>query len=277
MTEQATINVGLIGQSISNSVSPLIHRGFFRSCGINGEYSLWQLPDARMLASFVDKVRRRSIRGFNVTMPYKLSIIDYLDELDELARLTGSVNVVVNDNGWLKGYNTDVEGVEHLIRNNRLEIGGQVALLGCGGAARAAAVALIQYDCQLFSVVRDLKSINVAHMRNICDRIGVVQEQNCGRVLESCGIIVNGLPPVGAKEFISHHAAIVNSKSYEIIIDLNYFPPVTDFVKGFCKAKKVVGGIDMLAGQAMKAFSLWTGCVPVFTENSLPKYDERRL
>ncbi|MEI6286395.1 MAG: hypothetical protein WCP79_07815 [Bacillota bacterium] len=261
--KQTAINVGLIGFPIEQSLSPKLHEEFFRLSGIEGSYSLWPLPERGMLANFVDKARHKGVRGFNVTIPHKLSIISYLDELDELAERIGAVNTVVNIAGALKGYNTDVSGVRYLLENNGMAINNQsVALLGSGGAARAAAVVLAQSGCDIFCIVRDINSINVTQMQNICDRIYFVQENNCSQALSDCKIIVNALPPPVANKIFLQNSGIISKQFYYAIIDLNYFALSADYLGRFKDSASVVGGMDMLIGQAAEAFYLWTGYRP---------------
>ena len=232
--QQSAINIGLIGYPIEQSLSPKLHNEFFRLSGVKGSYNLWSLPERGMLANFVDKARHKNIRGFNVTIPHKLSVISYLDELEELAARIGSVNTVVNIDGEMKGYNTDVQGVRYLLESNLVEISNRsVALLGSGGAARAAAVVLAESDCDIFCIVRDLNSINVTQMQNICDRIYFVQDKTCAQALMDCEIIVNALPPQAAAQLFAENAEIIREQFFFAVIDLNYFSPSADFVGRF--------------------------------------------
>ena len=262
------VKVGLIGFPIEQSLSPRLHNEFFRLGNIAGSYSLWPQPDATKLASFVDKVRTKGIRGFNVTIPYKLSILNYLDELDELAAQAGSVNTVVNCGGWLTGYNTDVSGIEYLLTRNAITAANRaVALVGCGGAARAAALALARHGCSIFCIVRDLKSINVTQMQKICDRIYFVQEKDCAPILAQCEIVVNALPPQVADVFAEKLSATIKQCPHCAVIDLNYYPPRTVFMDCLGSRSALAGGLDMLIGQALEAFCLWTGQRPLLPDD----------
>lgn len=100
---------GLIGYPVGHSLSPLMHNDAFENLGIDAHYEAIQIePDSFKVE--VEKLKKQQIKGFNVTIPYKVDIMDLLDEVDPLARAIGAVNTVVNQNGRYVGYNTDGDG-----------------------------------------------------------------------------------------------------------------------------------------------------------------------
>ena len=137
--------IGLIGYPLAHSISPAFQQAALDHLGIDARYELWETErDAQ--AERVAGIRRPDCLGANVTVPYKELIIPMLDEIDPLAARIGAVNTIVNRDGRLCGYNTDMTGFARALR----EEGGfdpsgtHVVLLGAGGAGRAATMALVQ-------------------------------------------------------------------------------------------------------------------------------------
>jgi len=129
----------VIGNPVEQSRSPELFRKFFQQGGIDADYQKVQLEE-KELAGFCDKIRSDSAyKGFNVTIPHKINIMEYLDEVDPLAQEIGAVNAVVNRSGKLKGYNTDYLALKSVFQN----IGGKALILGAGGAAKATIKALV--------------------------------------------------------------------------------------------------------------------------------------
>lgn len=129
---------GLLGRNISYSLSPLIFNSVFSKRQLPHSYGTFDIRQGE-LNRFVDSVRLLNIAGFNITIPYKEKIIQLIDKLDDTAKAVGAVNLVVNDNGKLTGYNTDIYGIKKTIESHlgtHLR-GNNVALIGAGGSSKA--------------------------------------------------------------------------------------------------------------------------------------------
>lgn len=128
---------GIIGDDINYSLSPVIYRKLFEWKQIDAVYNIFNLKQAE-LASFVGAVRLLGLNGFNVTTPHKRRILEHIDKADRLTKLTQSANLVINRGGKLYAYNTDFQGVKQSIESLlKYDVkGGNVAVLGSGGAAQ---------------------------------------------------------------------------------------------------------------------------------------------
>jgi shikimate dehydrogenase len=130
----------VIGNPIAHSLSPLIHNAAFREKGLNYVYVAFQVED---LKDAIAGVKALGIRGLSVTIPHKIEIVPYLDDIDSLALAIGSVNTVVNSHGRLKGYNSDGSGALKALKDAGVILSGsRVVIIGSGGAARAVAFTL---------------------------------------------------------------------------------------------------------------------------------------
>ncbi|MGH7230586.1 MAG: shikimate dehydrogenase family protein, partial [Nitrospiraceae bacterium] len=132
---------GLLGNPVEHSLSPAIHNAAFQKLGLNFVYLAFRVED---LAAAVQGLRALgNVRGFSVTIPHKVSILPFLDEVETTARHIGSVNTIVVENGKLTGYNTDASGALRALTDAGVALKGRrVVMLGSGGAARAIAFAL---------------------------------------------------------------------------------------------------------------------------------------
>jgi shikimate dehydrogenase len=131
----------VIGDPVSHSVSPAIHNRAIRRLGIDAVYLALRVT-GEMLECFVSMCRLNRVLGFNVTIPHKIAVASLVDTLDESAELTGGVNTVrVGER--LEGFNTDVAGVEKSLVNAGFKGGGVAAVVGAGGGAWAAVLALL--------------------------------------------------------------------------------------------------------------------------------------
>ncbi|HLQ10671.1 MAG TPA: shikimate dehydrogenase, partial [Ktedonobacteraceae bacterium] len=148
--------VGLVGYPVAHSRSPQMHNAAFREIGFDAEYTLWETPPGT-LAERVASLRAPDMLGANVTIPYKEDVVPLLDECDTLAARIGAVNTIVNRNGKLIGYNTDAPGMLRALAEfpgfSFDSRGKETVILGTGGAARAAAIALIDYGAQSVSIL----------------------------------------------------------------------------------------------------------------------------
>jgi len=149
MSEQKKFNsslpvlLGVMGDPIAHSKSPAMHNAALQAAGVNGMYMpLHVHPD--QLEAAVRGIVALGYRGVNVTIPHKEQVMQYLDVIDESARLIGAVNTIVNEGGTLTGYNTDGIGYVRSLKEEAVpELAGKrIAVLGAGGAARGVIYAL---------------------------------------------------------------------------------------------------------------------------------------
>ncbi len=128
---------GLLGEKLSHSYSPKIHKLILQHIKSDGEYKLFPARKPK-IDEIINKVREGHIKGLNVTIPYKMEVMKYLDGISEEAEYIGAVNTICLKKGKLIGYNTDSIGFKNTLTNNKIEVENKnVAVLGSGGAAKA--------------------------------------------------------------------------------------------------------------------------------------------
>lgn len=252
---------GIIGYPLSHSLSPRIHQAAFDHLDLDGKYLV--LPTKpEELSSLVEVVRELNIRGINVTIPHKEAIIPFLDEVDEMARLTGAVNTVINREGRLTGMNTDVDGVAGTFLKAGISPNGRNALvIGAGGAARACCAFMVDVGSSVSLVNRSMERAKglAQHIKGV----RVISKSEALR--EDYDIIVN-CTPLGMKGF-PDRSPIDSSifREGQFVMDTIYNPPLTRFLK---EAEKrgafICSGTDMLIYQAIAAFGVWTGIEPPY-------------
>jgi len=254
---------GLIGYPIKHSLSPWIHQQFMEKANIIGEYNLFEINLETDFKNEINKLRQKNINGFNVTVPYKETIINELDELDEQAQKIGAVNTVLNSNGKLIGYNTDglgyvksLEGAYPAIKNKELNI----LLLGAGGAARGIYNGLkssgylnVDIANRTLEKAEEIKHTNISGMTN------VLTLNEAEQVLDRYDIVIQ-TTSVGMKPNIDTQIISLDKlKSTAIISDIVYQPIMTQFLKeGKKRGASIHKGHTMLLYQAELAFNIWT-------------------
>ena len=246
----------LIGHPLGHSMSPFIHNQLFEMAGRNAEYTLSDIAPEN-LESEIDDIK--SLDGFNITIPHKIAVMKFLDELDETAMRYGAVNCVSKRNGKLTGYNTDCLG---FVRSaEKLALDGNVLLLGCGGVGRMIAVELALKGASItMAVIHEAvndaeKLISEIHSINPDTDIRYIM---MNEISGSYDLLVNATPvgmypkcdvcPV-SDDIISDCGAV---------FDVIYNPVKTLLVKkAEAMGKKTVGGMAMLVLQAVKAHEIW--------------------
>ena len=267
-------SVGLIGFPVSHSLSPLMQQAAFDELGIAACYILWETRHDQ-LAEKIDSLRSPVILGANVTIPYKEDVFAMVDECDPLATRIGAINTIVNRDGRLYGYNTDAPGFISALRGFNLQqfdcAGAKVVILGTGGAARAASVALLEKD--VGEIV--LLGRNESHLRTIQSHLNIISD-----TLDKTTVIrgtVFGYPEVS--ELLSNAKLVVNATSIglkvddskllidvdvlpvsAIVMDMIFNPPLTPLLRSAKEhGCRVINGLSMLLYQGALAFELWTG------------------
>lgn len=261
MIKGTTKMMCLLGNPVSHSLSPGLHNELCKLNEFDGCYTAFS-PTSDDLGSAIKGLKALGSIGFNVTFPYKEAVIPFIDEIDEDAKLLNAVNTVVIKENKTIGYNTDVYGVEQLLKVNGVQVENQVAcILGTGGASRAVAVALIKQGVKRIDFY-SRKIRDNAFIKSIGDKCEVnnfeysMFEEN--KVLYKA--IINGTP-LGMKAYKNERAVDpVNLNPSTVVIDLIYSPKETNLLT-FASEQgyNIVNGYDMLYYQGLKAFSLWTG------------------
>jgi len=261
--------IGLIGENIENSLSPLFHNQIILKHSLNFCYLPFQVAEAD-LGEAIQGIRALNIRGVNITFPYKEKVIEFLDELEESARRIGAVNTIVNNKGNLSGYNTDVIGFKKSLQDKGKFVikEKKAVILGAGGAARGVIYTLLEEGIeeinifnrtlekaekikQDFSPFFPWSSINIFSFEqdNIKDKI---KEANFLVNATSIGMAsqVGNTPLPDEKLF---HPNL-------LVYDLIYHPAKTLFLKQAERAgAKILNGVPMLVYQGIESLYLWTG------------------
>jgi shikimate dehydrogenase len=256
---------GLIGDPIEHTMSPAMHNAAYKELGLDYIYLPFRVKPEQ-LAQAVEGLRALNVRGFNVTIPHKVSVIPLLDGLDRLAEKIGAVNTVVNNDGELRGYNTDSAGFLKALLENGIEPEGRrVIVLGAGGASRAITYVLAEKGACLTVLNRQLEldwAEDIAEL--IYDDLGVeVKVMELGHLpeaLEGADILVNatsvGMSPTSEESPVS--ARLVTPGL--VVFDIVYNPMMTRLLREAKAAgARTIGGVDMLAWQGALAFEKWTG------------------
>ena len=244
---------GLLGEKLGHSFSPVIHENILSELKIRGNYKLFEC-EKRDLGGRLDELKESGVDGLNVTIPYKVEIIKYLDELSQEGQALNAINTIAFEKGKAKGYNTDYHGFGMLLNKEGISIINKKAvILGSGGASRAVVQYLIDWGIGKISIVsRD--SLKAKEKYKDHQVIDYDQIQS----LKAYDIIINTTPcgmfphidksPVSKDYLLNYHTAI----------DLIYNPQETIFLKyGREKGLKVINGLYMLVGQAIKAQEIW--------------------
>jgi shikimate dehydrogenase len=254
----------LIGDPVEHTMSPAMHNAAFQEMGLDYVYIPF-LVNARDLPHAVAGFRALNVRGFNVTIPHKVSVIPLLDSLDPLAQKIGAVNTVVNNNGELKGFNTDAEGfLRALTEKGFKPKGKKIVVLGAGGASRAISFILTKEGAKISILNRQQEldwAVDIARLikDNFKQEIKALELSHLTDVLPA-DLIVNatsvGMSPTPN---ISPIPALPRSKA-PLVFDIVYNPIQTRFLKDASAASaQTISGVDMLAWQGALAFEKWTG------------------
>ena len=261
--------IGLFGYPIKQSYSPFIFNIAAELTGTKIIYLPFEVHSSN-LKDAVKGAVALGIKGFNVTVPHKVKVVDYLSKLSEEAAIIGSINTVVNEFGKLIGYNTDVHGILESLSSYKSQISGnEVCVIGAGGSARAVIYALIRIfnTKKIYLVNRtsehaeNLRQHFKSKMRydNIVSK--ELQQPDLIGILNNCSLIVNttpvGMYPASDDSVLSTPDVFVKD---QVVFDLIYNPTKTKFLQlAESKNAIAVNGLSMLVQQAAKSFNLWTG------------------
>lgn len=254
------MKAALLGHPVAHSLSPLIHRYWLEKQGIQGTYSLVDVPPGA-LPDTARRLRAEGYDGFNITIPYKRDIMELCDEIGAAARAVGAVNCVRIRDGRLHGTNTDAAGFVRGLGDVRLA-GARVVVLGAGGGARAVAHGVRAAGAA--EIIVCARSPDKA--RDFADE--ALPWDAAAGAMADAALLVNATP-LGMSGYNSGHALpdLAALPPGAVVCDIVYRPLHTDLLRaGAARGLRTVDGLGMLLHQAAAAFALWTGIMPEVTQ-----------
>lgn len=272
---------GILGDPVKHSLSPVMQNAAFSALDMDAIYLPFHVTP-QGLPHAVDGLRALNVRGVNVTIPHKEAVCSLIDVVDDAAYLIGAVNTIVNRGGQLVGYNTDGIG---FIRSLKTDLGFEpseqkrVIVLGAGGAARAAVVALAKQGVAHIDIVNR----NVHRAQELVDRyaphfdqVSFASAPLCGQKITSlfgdCDLIINSTS-IGLSGESFNVLPWKSLKKGSVVYDMVYTPHGTPLVRDALAAGFVAcNGLGMLAAQGEEAFELWTGRTSGMMAKTLQEY-----
>ncbi len=259
------VSVGLIGDPVAHSISPVMQNAAFAQHGLAESYALWPTP-ATKLPRRIAALRESSMRGANVTIPHKTAVIPLLDDLDPTAAAVGAVNTIVRTTeGHLHGLNTDVRGFMRALRSIGFDATQRaVVLLGAGGAARAVGYGLLHAGVESLTVVN--RTIERAESL-LADLLATTErdpqllalspdDSRLADVVASADLLINATS-VGL-DGVSLPLSPALLGPHLLVVDLIY--RTTPLLRAAESCGAVTqDGLEMLVQQGALAFEAWTG------------------
>lgn len=263
--------LGIIGYPLGHSISAVIQKAGLKSIGEDVQYDIMETP-AENLVDRIKYIKTNGYNGFNVTIPLKVPMSLFLNDIDDYANIAGCVNTIkITDNKEFNGYNTDIYGFKKAIPENIDLTGKTAGILGTGGASRAAVVGLAERGIKNI----DFYTRNIINSHNTLDymrakfpniEFNVYQIQSM-RNLKETAILVNATP-IGMKGYMADQMPVEQRDldtlpKDAIVYDIVYNPSKTILLKEAEKRNlEIIGGLDMLIYQAERAIEIWTGKTP---------------
>ncbi len=250
--DSSTSLYGVFGDPVSHSLSPVMQNAAFSHIGYNGVYLAFRVKE---IGAAIAGVKAMNIKGISITIPYKISVIDFLDEMDDMSMKIGAVNTVINRNGSLAGYNSDYLGAVAALAEKTTIRDKEVAIIGAGGAARAIGFGILSEGGRLtilnrsaekgehlanalnaeFSLLKDFKEAKYQILINTTP-LGMTPDIETTPVPEAC--LEKGMT----------------------VMDIVYNPLKTRLLNEAEKAGcTIIDGVSMFVYQGAFQFELWTG------------------
>lgn len=238
---------GIVGYPVSHSLSPVIHNAWLEAGGIDAAYAAFAPRDAAGFEALVAAGRVGLVAGVNVTAPFKEQAFALADEAGAAARLTGSANILVFEEGRVRAESADGAGVLYALAEQAPGLtlnGASVVILGAGGAARAGAGALIEAGAAL-SILNRTRERAEALAADLGPAVSVAPDAG---VLEDADLVINALS-------VAPDIALETLKPSAVVMDMTYKPVVTPLLAAArARGLTAVDGLAMLIGQATPSF-----------------------
>jgi shikimate dehydrogenase len=243
---------GVIGYPLGHSLSPHIHNPVFAQLGLDGRYLPIPVKSAAELAPHLCR-----FAGLSVTIPHKVEILKYVDEMDISVREVTAANTLVWRGRRLVAYNTDIFGIEAALQETLSRGIKTAVLLGTGGAARAAAAVLRRAGCRVAVLSRDPQKA-----QQFAAEFGFAADE-LANVRQHPGDLLVNATPVGMAPQMDQSPLPADALAYDVVFDMVYNPLETRLLREARRqGARVIPGLEMFIAQAARQFELWTGHVP---------------
>jgi len=240
---------GLIGKKLSHSYSVEIHKAIMAELNIEADYKLFELAEDELKDFIVNPIE--NLHGASVTIPYKIDVIDFLDETSTEAKNIGAVNTIKFENGKTTGYNTDYFGFSMMLNHFNINVKNKdVVVLGTGGASKAVIQYLKDSSCKSITLVTRTIDHSIDYNMSIVnyDELEFINKD----------IVINTTPNGMYPNIDSSPVTINQIKGIEAAVDAIYNPETTKFMTLATELGAVsISGLYMLVAQAIKAQEIW--------------------
>ena len=247
----------VIGNPIEHSLSPKLHNYWIKNENINAIYEKKKLNENE-IEDLISKVKEKKLDGINVTVPFKKTVIPYLDQLSLEAESTQSVNTIYLDKDKVVGHNTDISGFEIGIKNSKFKIKGKkIFILGAGGVVPSIIFALNKMKVSGITISNRTKN-KAANLKKLFKNLRII---DWGNIPEFDMIINATSVGLNKKDQIDLDLSQVGKNKF--FYDVIYNPKETNFLKvGKKMGNKTENGKLMFIYQAFTAFKVWHGVEP---------------
>jgi len=258
----------VIGNPIKHSLSPELHNYWIKKNSINAIYEKQKLNEDE-LEQYISKVRDKEIDGINVTVPFKKTIIPYLDELSAEAKSTQSVNTIYQKDNKIVGHNTDIFGFRTSIEKTEYDLKNkEVLILGAGGVVPSIIYSLIKMKVSRITISNRTKK-KAENLKKIYKDLKIIKWGN----ISNFDMIINATS-LGLKKKDSLNLDFSSISTNKFFYDVIYNPSETNFLKtGRELGNKTLNGKLMFIYQAISAFKIWHKKTPEIDENVIKLLD----
>ena len=268
----------IIGSPVSHSLSPIMHNYWFKKYNIDAEYELLDI-DKSEIQNVIDKIKNKEIKGINVTLPYKKSVIPFLSKTINDANETHSVNtVMLDEKNNLIGENTDVFGFQAAYLKsipNQEKKNKKVLVLGAGGVAPSIILALLKSKMHNITLSNRTYEKSLFLKKNF-KNLSIIKWNDLSIEINKFDIIINATS-LGLNSNDEFNSDFSNFKKNMVYIDTIYNPAETKMIKYFKSNKiRTHNGLNMLIYQGQKSFYLWNKINPE-VDDELLKLLESKL
>ncbi len=263
------LKLGIIKTSGTPSLSVIMHTAALQHLNINGEYKAYEIKPEELNDVF-EKLKKEKVKGLNVTIPHKINIIPLLDDLTERAKLAGAVNTVIFKDGKTIGDNTDINGFfDSIPEDYRRNISKKnISILGCGGAAHACAIALLEHNVAKLKIygrdrnkLEDFKRFLEMKVKMFRGGVSIEIDLLSNIDLSNTNILVNttsvGMyPDINETPVLKEYLEKLPKNS--LVYDIIYKPQETKLLqdaKSF--GLKTLNGVEMLVRQGAESLNIW--------------------